>query len=186
MKNKTQPIMQAKNIYFPKRSSTDEYLENEKEYCEKMKKILPNFPEEVLLQWFYRHCRQDIDDYAWLDYPTLQFEKEKWNSGKISLSGIQKNEKVQINKAHFESGIKAKHTDDIKKHFEEQFTWPIAPILLYNPDNNMSLLNGYRLTSPYHPLDGNHRLGIFISFFENSIISKERMHFVWIAKTKNV
>lgn len=116
----------------------------------------------------------------------MQFEKEKWGSGKVSLSGIQKNEKAQINKTHFESGIKAKHADDIKKYFEEQFTWPGTPILLYNPDNNMSLLNGYRLTSPYHPLDGNHRFGIFISLFENSIISEERMHFVWIAKTKNV
>ena len=178
--------MLTNNVYFPRRSSADECIENEKEYCERMQEILPNFPKEVLLQWFYRHCRQDIDDYAWLDYPTLQFGKEKWSSEKVIISGIKENDRVQINKMHFETRVKARHTDYLESHFYQHHTWPIAPILLHNPNNNMALPSGYKCTNPYHPLDGNHRLGIFISLFEKSIINKGKMHFIWIAKTNKV
>ena len=76
MRNNIQPIAQAKDMYFPKRSSSDEYLETVEGYRERMQRILPNFPEDVISQWFYRHCRQDIDNYAWLNYPTLQFAQE--------------------------------------------------------------------------------------------------------------
>lgn len=183
MKNDIQSTTQAKEIYLPKRSSLDVDLETIDEYCKRMKGILPNFPDEVLSQWFYRHHRLDIDDYAWIDYPTLQFKKEEWSSEKIFSSGVKNNERVQINKKQFEMGVKTPHTDEIKNNFTQHNTWPIAPILLYNPNDDMYLPNGYKCTSPYHPIDGNHRLGIFISLFENSLIDKEKTHFVWIART---
>jgi len=183
MKNDIQSITQVKEIYLPKRSSSDEYLETIDEYCKRMKDMLPNFPDEVLSQWFYKHHRLDIDDYAWIDYSTLQFKKEEWGSEKIFSSGIKDNERVQINKKQFEMGDKTLRKDEIENYFTQHHTWPIAPILLHNPNDDMSLPNGYKCTSPYHPIDGNHRLGVFISLFENSLIDKEKTHFVWIAKT---
>ena len=101
MKNDTKSIIQAKDIYFPKRSLSDAYLESVEEYCKRMKKILPNFPAEVLSQWFYRHTKLDINDYAWLDYRTITFFKEEWSSDLILSSGITNNKTVQIDKRKY-------------------------------------------------------------------------------------
>lgn len=172
---------QAGDVYFPKRSSSDEYLETVDEYCTRMKNVLPNFPDEVLSQWFYRHCRLDIDDYAWLNYSTLKFNKEEWTSEKILSAGVKDNERVQINKKQFEAGDKTLRKERIESYFTLHHTWPIAPILLHNPNDDMSLPNGCTCTSPYHLIDGNNRLGIFLSLFDNCSIDKHQMHFVWIA-----
>ena len=185
MKNDTKSIIQAKDIYFPKRSSSDEYLENAKEYCKRMKIILPNFPAEVLSQWFYRHPKLAINDYAWLDYTTIKFFKKEWSSDLILSSGIANNKSVQIDKRNFEKNIKNSFTESIEAYFLKYNTWPIAPILLYNPDGNLCSPYGYKYSSPYHPVDGYHRLGIFLSLFKKSLIDKNKTHFLWIINTDN-
>jgi len=173
--------------YLPMRSKSDEYLETASEYYGRVKKLLPNIPEEVLKQFFYKHSILDISDYAWLDYRTLKFFKERWTSSFIITKfGIKNNNKVIIDKEnHFELGHLTPRTESIRDHLLEYHTWPGAPILLYNPENNITSPSGYKYTSPYHPIDGNNRLAIFLSLFENAKIKSDKKHSVWVVKIKN-
>jgi len=160
-------IYEVDKKYLPKRSKSDEYLETANEYYGRVKKFLPNIPEEVLKQFFYKHSILDIGDYAWLDYRALKFFKERWTSSFIiNKSGIKNNDKVITNKEnHFELGYR-------------------APILLCNPENNIVSPNGYKYTSPYHPLDGNNRLAIFLSLYENGQIESDKKHLIWVVKSR--
>lgn len=99
-------IYEIDKKYLPKHSKSDECLETASEYYERVKKLLPNIPEEALKQFFYKHSILDIGDYAWLDYRTLKFFQENWTSSFIiTESGIKNNDKVIINKEnHFELG----------------------------------------------------------------------------------
>jgi len=180
-------IYEVDKKYLPKRSKSDEYLETANEYCVRTKKLLPNIPKEVLIQFFYKHSILDINDYAWLDYRTLKLFKERWTSSFIiNESGIKNNDKVIINKEnHFESGYLTPLTKSIKNYLLKYHTWPGIPILLYNPENNMLSPSCYKYTSPYHPIDGNKRLAIFLSLYENGQIKSDRKHLVWVVKTKN-
>lgn len=180
-------IYEVDKKYLPKRSRSDEYLETPNKYYERVKILLPNIPEEVLKQFFYKHSILDINDYAWLDYRTLKFFKESWTSSFIiTESGIKNNDKVKTNKEnHFESGYLTPRTESIRDHLLKYHTWPGAPILLYNPEDIIISPNGYKYTSPYHPIDGNNRLAIFLSLYENGQIKSDRKHLLWVVKTKN-
>ena len=69
--------------------------ETVEEYCRRMRPLLPNFPAEVLSQWFFDHWSQ-IDDYAWLGFDRLRFDRREWTSEQIMQSGIQENDSIQI------------------------------------------------------------------------------------------
>ena len=180
-------IYEVDKEYFPKRSRSDEYLETPNKYYERVKILLPNIPEEVLKQFFYKHSILDIGDYAWLDYRTLKFFKERWTSSFIiTEAGIKNNDKVIINKEnHLELGYLTPRTESIRGHLLKYHTWPGTPILLYNHEDNIVSPSGYKYTSPYHPIDGNNRLAIFLSLYENGQIKSDRKHLVWVVKTKN-
>ncbi|GAI58137.1 unnamed protein product [marine sediment metagenome] len=119
-------IYEVDKKYLPQRSKSDEYLENANEYYGRVKTLLPNIPEEVLKQFFYKHSILDISDYAWLDYRTLKFFKERWNSSFIiNESGIKNNDKVIINKEnHFELGYLYPRTESIRDYLLKYHTWP--------------------------------------------------------------
>lgn len=172
--------------YFPKRSRSGECLENDNEYYERVKKHLSNIPEEVLKEFFYKHSLLDIYDYDWLCYRTLKFFKESWTSSFIiTESGIKNNDKVIIDKEnHFGLGYLTPRTESIRDHLLKYHTWPGVPILLYNPENNIASPSGYKYTSPYHPIDGNNRLAIFLSLYENGQIKSDKKHLVWVVKTR--
>ena len=172
--------------YLPKRSRSDEYLETANEYYGRVKKLLPNIPEEVLKEFFYKHSLLDIYDYDCLGYITLKFFKESWTSSFIiTESGIKNNDKVIIDKEnHFDLGYLTPRTESIRDHLLKYHTWPWAPILLYNPENNIASPSGYKYTSPYHPIDGNNRLAIFLSLYENGQIKNDKKHLVWVVRTR--
>ena len=56
--------------------------EPEGEYLERMRRLLPSFPDEVLLQWFHRHGSH-AHQYDWLGYRGLSFEREEWATQRI-------------------------------------------------------------------------------------------------------
>lgn len=49
--------------YMPLLSEYDQYEETPEEYAARMKPPLPHWPENILINWFYRHWN-DIANYA--------------------------------------------------------------------------------------------------------------------------
>ena len=121
--------------YLPKHSKLDKLLETPDEYYKRVNMLLPNIPEEVLKDFFYKHCSLDIEEHAWLNYRILEFSKERMDSSFIYYkSGVLKNKRVLIDKEnHFESGYLTPRTEPIRDYILKYHTWPVAPILLYNP-----------------------------------------------------
>ncbi len=64
--------------------------------------FLPNFPPEVLQQWFYEHWSY-IDRFAWLDFPSLAFTRETWNTNRLLACGAEQHKIVLIYQRGFES-----------------------------------------------------------------------------------
>ena len=93
----------TEKMYRPKLNANDEYEETADQYCSRIKASLPNFPPDVLVQWFYRHWLY-IDDYAWLGFNLLSFNKESWSDEKVINSGIKEKYTVQTDRNHYESG----------------------------------------------------------------------------------
>ena len=128
-------IYEVPNVYLPNRSPSGDIEESSDDYCERMQLILPNIPSEICANWFYKHHRIDINNYAWINYPTVRFQKEKWLTEEVINSRISKNDTVKINKSHYESGFKELRAKRIENYLKKYQTWPEQPILLYNPKN---------------------------------------------------
>jgi hypothetical protein len=143
-----------------------------------MRPLLPNFPAEVLSQWFFDHWSQ-IDDYAWLGFDRLRFDRREWTSEQIMQSGIQENDSIQIDHRHFEKGILAPRIERIACFFDANGTWPVPPIFLDNTDNDITRPDGWRLTTPYHLLEGSHRAAIFWTYHSRGALVSS--HFLWVS-----
>jgi hypothetical protein len=164
--------------YRPKLGAGTTYAETSEEYCERMNELLPRFPAPVLTQWFYEHWG-DIDRYAWLNYGRLGFQKVSWTTTAVMSSGLRENHSVQVDMRHFEEGVTNPRIERIAAHFKAHGTWPVPPVLLANPDADVVRPDGFRLTSPYHLLEGHHRAGLFCSFFGRGVLGPD--HEVWVA-----
>lgn len=154
-------------------------MESSIKYGNRIRKFLPKFPQEVLEQWFYEHWSQ-IDDYAWLEYELLEFEKMLWTAKDVIESGIKDNQTVQIDHRHFENGHRYQRQERIIDHFELTGTWPIAPIFLENIHGKIKFPDGRLCTSPYHLIEGHHRAAIFWGYYDRKKVKSQ--HYAWIAR----
>jgi len=152
--------------------------ESADEYCARMKDPLPRFPLQVLEQWFYRHW-PFINTYAWLGFERLSFKKLTWSSIEVMRSGIRNNTSIQIDHRNFEEGVSNLNIDRIADFFVSNGTWPVPPIFLSNLGGKIARPDGWRLTIPFHLLEGSHRAGLFWSFFEKRALAV--VHLVWVA-----
>src|SRR3989304_2895075 len=93
----------TKKVYRPYLDDSNNSVESSEQYCDRIQKLLPNFPKEVLKQWFFEHWGQ-IDDYAWLEFSSLRFKQETWLTDMVLNSGIKNNPSVQIDLKHYKDG----------------------------------------------------------------------------------
>ena len=173
--------MQTDNRYRPNLNDSDCYKESPEQYCSRMHVLLPNFPSEVLIQWFYRHWIH-IDEYAWLEYKSLAFQKVLWTANEVISSGIKEKHTVQIDHQHYETGLRYSRQESIIAHFESTGTWPIPPIFLKNICAKISFPDGRQCTKPYHLIEGHHRAAIFWSYYDRSKVKSQ--HHVWMVNIK--
>jgi hypothetical protein len=170
--------MTTEDRYRPKLAPGGAHAETAPEYCARLKEVLPRFPPTVLTQWFYEHW-DDIDRYAWLDYDRLDFQHAAWTTTAVISSGLLENQSVQVDRRHFEEGVRSPRIQRIAEHFESHGTWPVPPIFLANHRADIVRPDGFQLTSPYHLLEGHHRTALFLSLAATNLLRHE--HEVWVA-----
>ncbi len=149
-------------------------------YSKRISPELPNFPPEVLKQWFYDHAQQ-TNEHSWLGYKNLKFSREIWSTEMVPVNKFGKDACVETYKRNFFSGrVKIPKTDRIADYFRRCGTWPVPPIFLENFEEGLKYPNGFPCGSPYHLIEGHNRMAQFLGFKEQGILKDQ--HSVWLVK----
>jgi hypothetical protein len=162
--------------FFPVVGDAGKPVEPRETYFARMRAVLPNVPTEVLGQWLYEHW-SDVGRYDWLDFPTLQFNRETWTTTQILESGIDQHPLIGLYKRHFEEGVKVKRSSRIASFMRTHRTWPVPPILVANEHSRLKWPDGAPFLSPFHPIEGQHRIAVFLSFAHSGRVAPT--HVVW-------
>lgn len=162
--------------YLPRVNSRGRRIESADHYLERARDLLPNFPPDVLRQRFYDHW-SDIDRFAWLNFVSLSFMREKWTTDRLLSCGAERHQNVLIYQRDFESGTPSLRSRRIARYMSEHGTWPIAPLLIENLAGKLAYPHGTKLQTPFHPIEGQHRFAVFLSFAKKGLVCAE--HEIW-------
>lgn len=144
--------------------------ESFEDYKNRVSVLLPNFPENVLEHWLYRHSEHIREDYLNLGLDKMLFTKEYWEPDAIVRD---------INSAAGSSmDTMGHHLYKIKYWLSDYMltnrTWPNPIIVLKN-----ETLNNFG--KPYHRLEGHKRLDYFREMYRKEKDTLQKTHEIWVA-----
>jgi hypothetical protein len=117
--------------------------------------ILPQWPTEVLIEWFHWHARW-LFRYAFLKYERFRFDRQTWKLDDVPGREAFNDETYCDSFIDIES--RADNPHDWLAHYMLKYgTWS-APIILLQNTGGHSLCRARRLKSPFHLLEGHRRL----------------------------
>jgi hypothetical protein len=148
--------------------------EAEEKYIYRMKKLLPCFPDDVLINWFYRHWMNVVDYYP-LGFESLRFTLQTWKLDDIPGVEAMRDGSFFGN---FDYLLKSKTArDPVSSMMNNEGKWPCPVIFFQNTTNEVDYC-GEPLKRPWHLLEGHRRLSYLITARERSIAALE--HKVWV------
>jgi hypothetical protein len=161
----------------PTLNQLDDPTESPSEYARRVQKLLPNFPESAITQWFYDH-HQCIREHAWLDYPSLKFTLAEVGADFLTLTCLRNNETIMQYRDYFLQGTDSRRMHRLANYIEENGTWPIPPVILDNTKSDIVSPWGLRYSTPYELLEGHHRMAVLYALGKH----KQGSHQVWIVE----
>ncbi len=147
----------------------------------RLESVLPNFPKCVLEQWVHRHFSQFCNDYWWIEYDRLVFDKVYFSKEQIMSIGTAILETQDywgddfINNPEF----RVKKTW-LGGFMDEYKTWP-KPVIVFDTCNS-NIEETKKLFKPFHLLEGHMRLAYMRAFIRRRISGVKDMQEVWLAK----
>lgn len=156
-------------------------IESPSNYARRVQKLLPNFPESVITQWFYdhHHC---IEQYRWLDYASLNFTLVTVSAEFLGLPCLLEHETVVQYRNYFLQGTDSPRMDRLAKYIESNGTWPAPPIILDNSEHALVSPWGLRYSTPYDLIEGHHRMAVLYGLGRHRC----RKHKVWLLQRPSV
>ncbi|MGF1683792.1 hypothetical protein [Photobacterium minamisatsumaniensis] len=145
----------------------------------KAKQVLPNFPDDVLEQWVYRHWKGVLCNWGWLDFQSMQFSLEEWGSEQIQ-SKIQTPHQDVIDKLSGRMQNPIFQRSWLVQEMQERGTWPVAPIVLHY-ERDLPTMNGKVLKAPFNLIEGHHRLAYLKRMIVDGV-DTQQTHKVWVIK----
>jgi hypothetical protein len=148
-----------------------------------LKKLLPNVPEDVFIQFFYDHGRKSEFQ---LQYSTLEILNIKWIDTKLTVNELLnlsiysgfidwvetvENRAKKCNINNFNSIDIRK---EVVKHWQNNYTWIKPPILILG-----NIINSSR---KYHLVEGHTRIGTLKGLFNQGLLKNTQTHKVWLGK----
>lgn len=161
----------------PKRNNLSDPIESSSEYASRAQQLLPNFPEQVLSQWFLEH-EGVIGEHAGLGYPRLQFELAQLGSDELSLPCLAQHPTIVQYRDHFLRGVQSTRMNSLARYICENGTWPVPPLIFDNPDGRFVAAWGLKYSTPYDLLEGHHRMAVLHALNRH----KDGLHSVWLVK----
>ncbi|NWE69078.1 hypothetical protein HX857_10200 [Pseudomonas gingeri] len=159
----------------PRLDELEDPIESTSDYARRVQEQLPNFPEPVIIQWFYDHP-QCVDEHAWLDYPSLRFQLVTVGPETLDLSCLHDHETVVQYRDYFLKGTDSRRMCRLAAYIEKEGTWPVPPIIFDNADGGFVTPWGLHYSTPYDLLEGHHRMAVFYALGKH----KRGTHQMWL------
>jgi hypothetical protein len=164
--------------YQPFRDEDWRVVEEQSDYIHRMRLTLPNWPEELLQEWLYRHACC-MERYAFLDFARFEFTQEVWTLACVPGLEAFNVEKFCDDFQNIEERAEKNTRDWLAHYMLRVGTWN-TPIVLLDNSDQYHFPTGEPLKYPYHLLEGHRRLS-FLNGLRN-LNKALPQHIVWIAK----
>lgn len=161
----------------PLRDHLGDPIESSSIYAARVQRLLPNFPEQVLQQWFQDH-NGVIEVHSGLNYPSLRFQLTSIGSNELQLPCLAEHPTVVQYRNYFLQGVDSHRMKRLAKYIEEHHTWPIPPLVFDNPDGRFVAAWGLKYSTPYDLLEGHHRMAVLYALGMHT----QRSHQVWLVQ----
>jgi hypothetical protein len=165
--------------YQPHRDEDWRIVEDGSAYAERMRSgPLPNWPEEVLVEWLHRHASH-LEDYAFLVFEHLQFERVTWPTNLIPGAAAFRDERFCNNFQNVEERAAYNEHDWLAHYMLRKGTWN-TPIILFDSSSVADGSYGAKLKTPLHLLEGHRRLA-FLQGLKRLGKAKPE-HTIWLVR----
>ncbi len=151
--------------------------ESSEAYAVRVQRFLPNFPEQVLTQWFQDHSYV-IEEHSGLNYPSLRFELVTFGPMELQLPCLADHPTVVQYRDYFLQGVDSPRMRRLAKYIKEHHTWPVPPLIFDNPDGRFIASWGFKYSTPYDLLEGHHRMAVLYGLGEYM----QGPHKVWLVQ----
>ena len=151
-------------------------------YRERVRLLLPNFPDSVLKQWLYRHYSGAVSDYGWLRLSQLTFRSKTWPTERI-LTDVGSWEGHGLISQHAERlrSDPDRQQSWLGRRLIEDGTWPV-PILVISNHERTCRPDGLRLATPFHLMEGHRRMGYLHALVEDKRWTVAAEHELWLVQ----
>lgn len=168
-------------IYEPYVDDDGRKIESAADYARRMQtSVLPNWAEEVLIEWLYRHAGH-VEKYAFLDFRSFTFSRQIWSLSKIPGREAFDDPRFCDSFSNVEERAAGRH-DWLARLMLERGTWNSPIIMLSNEKGQHQFESGTKLKQPFHLLEGHRRLA-FLTGLRNLGKALPK-HVVWLAEKR--
>jgi hypothetical protein len=144
-------------------------------YVTRVRRLLPNFPRDVVIQWLYRHFHWFIYDYAWLDFDHLRFELQSWPTAQIITSVTARDNQILEDRRKILWSDLFPDKSPLEASMIRRGTWPRPIIVLNNTGIRRRVA---KHLGRYHLLEGHRRCGYLRGLADRNLARPT--HHVWL------
>jgi len=143
--------------------------------------LLSAWPEEVVINWIYRHSNQ-VEDWSFLPFERFTFELATWPVGSLPGREAFRDPRFfdSFSQRLDERATANKH-DWLAHYMLQRGTWNTPPILLEHLEPQYQDDNGRMLRVPYQLLEGHRRLS-FAGYLRMTGLAKPQ-HQIWVVRS---
>lgn len=161
-----------------------------KKYVSRIKRILPNFPTDVIETWLWEHSDQ-IEEFCSYCLDSLYFYEKCFDVNELLPIGNERNSPTFLNLRQLEDKEYQRNIQSNKDwpmsrlifFISDNGTWPKKPIILdVTQSTEKPIINGYSVLSPWHIIEGRRRVAVLIHL-RGKLDLKSR-HKAWVVVIK--
>ncbi len=144
--------------------------------------VLPNFPPCILRQWVFAHWQAVLSRWGWLDFNTLQFEKQVWTTSDL-IANVHTPYQATINTLSRRMQGQSYEADFLVSGFNATRTWPFPPIVLKH-SFGFTLAGEHHFQAGLSLIEGHHRWAALLAALHCSIVKPDDEHHLWLVQIK--
>ena len=163
--------------YQPLRDRDLHIIESSENYVSRMRiSVLPNWPNELLTEWLYRHA-ESIEKYTFLQFESFTFARDRWKLANIPRRESFEKESFCDDFCRIKERAHDGH-DWLANYMLREGTWNTPVVFLGNTFAQHRFPDGKLMKAPYHLLEGHRRLSFLVGLRKLRRANPE--HDIWV------